>query len=117
MPVDMHEWQRERDKRTYLKMLDGKDGIEHDAKDARYDPKQFRGSRKVNRNSQMSKTAIAFLVIGTLLLYATADYALKGKIYRHISGLQYDKVLTGNPIKEVMPSQPSDGMKADKSLK
>jgi len=117
MPQETHEWQRKRDKQTYLKMLEGKDGIEHDAADAYYDPKQFRGSREVKRGGRLSKTAVVFLVVGTLLLVGSADYALKGKVYHYITNLHNDKALTADPIKQKASAQATDDAKSEKSLK
>lgn len=84
MSKETHEWQRERDRRTYLKMLEGGDGVEHD------------GRRAV----RFGVLGVVLLVIGALLLLGLANYALKGKAYDFINSAQHSKVLPRETTKQ-----------------
>jgi hypothetical protein len=81
MSVESHEWQRDKDKKTYLKMLENNDD---DIKDAYYDPKQFRGSSKAKSRSKISVFVVLSFLFGLLLIGFTVDYFLEGKIKKSI---------------------------------
>ena len=113
MSVENSERRQDKDKKNYLSMLNDKS---NDIKDAYYDPKQFRGAKKLEGRSRISLSAVISFLFGVVLIGLTADYFLDGKIKNFIADHLGDNILSINSLEQSSVSVVDDGIKNDKSL-
>jgi hypothetical protein len=110
MSIEAHEWQREKDKKTYLKMLEYNN---EDIKDAYYDPKQFRGNNASKRQSRFSFSVILCFIFGILLISFSADLVMDGKIKIFIKNQFQDNILSIDDLTQSPSASLNENKKVD----
>jgi hypothetical protein len=113
MSIETHEWQREKDKKTYLKMLENNND---DIKDVYYDPKQFRGNNESKRQSKLSTSVILCFIFGILLIGFSADLVLDGKIKNLIRNQFQVNILSVDDLSQLPSASLNVEKKEDKVL-
>lgn len=113
MSVENSEVRHDKDKKNYLGLLNDKN---NDIKDAYYDPKQFRGIKKLENRSRIGFSVVISFLFGVVLIGFAADYFLDGKIKKFIKNQLQDNILTINYFEQSPASVVDDGIKNDKSL-